>query len=134
MIIVYFLTAISVRIIRLCFCRTCFSMVGYRRPVFRPSVPQSVSQFTIYVDPSSLVHCMTYSLKPLHPWFSNFTYYMTGLKGFRMIKFSLVENPRWPPILKIDKSIWYIRLKIFIEQEGPICSKITKWKNKSILE
>ena len=35
-------------VINILFCRTCFSMVRYRRPVFRPSVFLS----TIYVDPS----------------------------------------------------------------------------------
>ena len=35
---------------------------------------------------------MTYSLKPLHPWFSNFTCSMIRLQGFRMIKYRLVGN------------------------------------------
>ena len=34
------------------FCRTCFSNVPYRRPVFCPSVRPSVFPSTIYVDPS----------------------------------------------------------------------------------
>ena len=48
---------------------------------------------------------MTYSLKPLHPWFSNFTYSMTRLQGFWMIKFRLVGNKEWPLLLKIAKPL-----------------------------
>ena len=48
---------------------------------------------------------MTYSLKPLHPWFLNFTYSMTRLQGFRMIKFRLVGNQKWPLLLKIAKPL-----------------------------
>ena len=44
---------------------------------------------------------MAYSLKSLHPWFSNFTCSMTRLQGFRMIKFMLVGNQKWPLLLKI---------------------------------
>ena len=46
---------------------------------------------------------MTHFLKPLYIRFSNFRCSVTRLQGFRMIKFSLVKNPRWPSILKIAK-------------------------------
>ena len=70
----------------------------------------------IYVNPSKIyinlgiqVHSkpiqMTYSLKPLHPWILNFICSMIRLQGFRIIKFSWVENSRWPPLLKIAKLI-----------------------------
>ena len=39
-------------------------------------------------------------------WCSNFTCSMTRLQGFRMIKFSLVENPSWLNIAKPVKSIF----------------------------
>ena len=49
-----------------CFCRTCFSKVRYRRPVFRPCVgPSFRPQFTSTIAFKSIQ--MTYCLKPLHP-------------------------------------------------------------------
>ena len=48
---------------------------------------------------------MTNSLKPLHPWISKFMCSMISLQGLRLEKFYLVENSRWPPILKTAKSI-----------------------------
>ena len=36
---------------------------------------------------------------------SNFTCSMIRLQGFGPVKVSLVENPRWPPILKIAKPL-----------------------------
>ena len=51
---------------------------------------------------------MTYSLKPLHPSILNFLRSMISLQGFRIVKFSLVENSQWPPLLKIAKLIkWH---------------------------
>ena len=88
-------------------CRIYFSRMLYKRPpVFRPSVSMSVrpyvrSQFTSSLAFKSLQ--MTYSLIPLHPWSSNFTCGMISLQGFRTRKLSLVENPRWPQVLKISK-------------------------------
>ena len=48
---------------------------------------------------------MTYSLKSLHPWFSNLTCSMTRLQGFRKIKFRLLGNQIWPLLLKIAKPL-----------------------------
>ena len=50
---------------------------------------------------------MAYSPKPLHSWLSDLTCSMTRLKGFRMIKFRLVKNPRWLPMLKIAKPVTF---------------------------
>ena len=80
------------------FCRTCFSKVRYRRLVFRPSVRLSVHNLRPLAFKSIQ---MTYSLKSLHPWILNFICSMIRLQGFRTINFSLVENSRWPPLLKI---------------------------------
>ena len=78
------------------FCRTCFSKVRYRRPVFRPSFrPQLTSTLAF----KSIQ--LTYSLKPLHPWNLNFICCIIRLQGFRIIKFGRVEIQRWPPLLKI---------------------------------
>ena len=55
---------------------------------------------------------MTYSLKPLLPWFSNFIYSMKRLQGIRMMKFSQVENQKWPLLLKIAnplKSFFFLQ-------------------------
>ena len=69
----------------------------------RPSIHMSVrSQLTSILAFKSIQ--ITYSLKPLHPWFSNFTRGMIRLQAFRKRKFSLVENPRWPPVLKNSKT------------------------------
>ena len=43
--------------------------------------------------------------KTLHPWSPNFTCSMTRLQGFKKIKFSLVENRKWPLSLKIGKPL-----------------------------
>ena len=63
----------------------------------------------IQVNPGISVHSksiqMTYSLKPLHPGIFNFICSMIRLQGFRIVKFSLVENSRWPLLLKIAKLI-----------------------------
>ena len=48
---------------------------------------------------------MNYSLKPLHPWILNFICSMIRLQGYRIIKLSVVENSRWPLLLKIAKLI-----------------------------
>ena len=48
---------------------------------------------------------MTYSLKPLHPWILNFIWSMITLQGFKIVKFSRVEDSRWPLLLKIAKLI-----------------------------
>ena len=52
---------------------------------------------------------MIYSFKPLHPLILNFICSMVRLRGFRTVKFSRVENSRWPPLLKIAKLIksWF---------------------------
>ena len=119
------------------FCRTCFSKVRYRRPVFHPSFrPQFTSTLAFkFIQ-------MTYSLKPLHPWIFNFICSMIRLQGFRIVKFSLVENSRWPPLLKIAK---LIKLSISPERLDkfgwnfdevlvrPWCWLISKWK-KSVAE
>ena len=82
--------------IKVSFCRTCFSKVRYRRPVFRPSIrPSFRPQLTSTLAFKSIQ--MTYSLKPLHPWISNF------ICSFSLIKFKRAENSRWPPLLKIAK-------------------------------
>ena len=81
------------------FCRICFSKVRYRRPVFRPSVRLSVHNLR---RPIKSIQT-TYSLKPLHPWILNFICSMIRLQSFRIVKFSRVENSRWPPLLKIAK-------------------------------
>ena len=84
------------------FCRTCFSKVRYRCPVFRPSVHLFFRpQFTPALAFKSIQ--MTYSLKPLHPWILNFIRSMIRLQGFRIIKLSWVSNSRWPPLLKLAK-------------------------------
>ena len=102
------------------FCRTCFSKIRYRRPVFRPSVRPSVRpsfrpQFTSTLAFKSIL--MTYSLEPLHPWILNFICSMIRLQGFRIVKFSRVENSRWPLLLKIAKLLKSpfspVRLSIF---------------------
>ena len=53
-------TLILVKIENICFCRTCFSKVRYRHPVFCPMVRMSVSPSvfpsSIEVNPSILVH------------------------------------------------------------------------------
>ena len=53
-----------------------------------------VNPSKIYVNPAYKSIQMTYSLKTLQPWFSNFTCSMMRLEGFRMIKFSLVVNQK----------------------------------------
>ena len=55
---------------------------------------------------------MIYSLKPLHPWISNFPCSMIRLQGLRMVKFRLVENPRWP---LIQKNIKTNRINFFLQ-------------------
>ena len=59
----------------------------------------------IYVDPGIKFIQMIYSLKPLRPWFSNFPCIMTRLQGFRIIKFRLVWNQKWPRLLKIAEPL-----------------------------
>ena len=44
------------------------------------------------------------SLEPLHPLIFNFICCMIRHQGFRIVKFSRVENSRWPPLLKIAKT------------------------------
>ena len=58
-----------------------------------------VNTSKISVSPGFKSIQMTFSLKPLHPWFSNFTCRMTRLQGFRLIKFRLVGNKKWPLLL-----------------------------------
>ena len=81
------------------------SDIGVRfsvRPSVSPSVrPSFRPQFTSTLALKSIQ--MTYSLKPLHPWILNFICSMIRLQEFRIVKFSLVENSRWPPLLKIAK-------------------------------
>ena len=48
---------------------------------------------------------MTYSLKPLYPWVSNFTCSITRLQGFRRMKFSVCENRNLPLLLKVAKPL-----------------------------
>ena len=110
-------------------CRTCFSKVRYRRPSFRP-------QFTSTLAFKSIQ--MTYSLKPLHPRILNFICSMIRLQGFRIIKFSRIEIPRWTPLLKIAK---VLKLPFSPERLGifgwnfvwsicrTFCWLISKWKN-----
>ena len=74
----------------------CPSISSSVHPSFRP-------QFTSTLAFKSFQ--MTYSLKPLHPWILNFICSMIRLQGFRIVKFSQVENSRWPPLLKIAKLI-----------------------------
>ena len=71
----------------------------YRRPVFRPSFRP---QFTSTLAFKSIQ--MPYSLKP-HPWILNFICSMVRRQCFRIVKFSLVENSRWPPLLNMAKLI-----------------------------
>ena len=78
--------------------------IGVRFSV-RPSTRSSVRLFTFTSTLNFKSIQMTFSLKPLHPWFSNFTCCMTRLQGFWMTKFSLVQNPRWPLLLKIAKTL-----------------------------
>ena len=82
------------------FCRTCFSKVGYGTG-FRSISPSFRPQFTSTLAFKSIQ--MTYSLKPLDPWILNFICSMIRLQGFRIVKFSLVENSRWPQLVKIAK-------------------------------
>ena len=86
------------------YCRTCFSKVRCRRPVFRQTVrPSFRPQFTSTLAFKSIQ--MPYSLKPLHPWIINFNCSMIRLQCFRIVKFSQVEHSRWPPLLKITKLV-----------------------------
>ena len=71
--------------------------IGVRFSV-RPSVRP---QFTSTLAFKSIQ--LTFSLKPLHPWILNFICSKIRLQGFRIVKFSVVENSRWPQLLKIAK-------------------------------
>ena len=84
--------------------------IGVRFSIW-PSVCPSVFPSTIYVYPS----IMTYSLKPLYLWISNFICSMIRVQDLWIVKFSLVENLRWLPILKIAK---LIKLAFSPEQLG----------------
>ena len=71
---------------------------------FRQSIrPSFGPQFTSNLAFKSIQ--MMYSLKLLHPWILNYICSMIRLQGFRIVKISLVENSRWPPLLKIAKLI-----------------------------
>ena len=48
---------------------------------------------------------MTYSLKQPHRWFSNHICSMMMLQGFKLIKISPVENPKWPLMLKMAELV-----------------------------
>ena len=48
---------------------------------------------------------MTFSLKSLHLWISDFTCSMIRMQGFRPVKVSLIENTRWPSVLKKAKPL-----------------------------
>ena len=58
-----------------------------------------------YVNPGISAHSksiqMTFSLNPLHPLILNFICSMIRLQSFRIVKFSRVENSRWPLLLKV---------------------------------
>ena len=87
------------------FCRPALARcdIGVRfsiRPSVRPSIrPSFRPQFTSTLAFKSFQ--MTFSLKTLHSWILNFICSMTRLQGFRIVKFSRVENSRWPPLRKI---------------------------------
>ena len=101
--------------------------------VHHPSVILSIqSQFMSALEFKSVK--MTYSLKSMHPWFSNFTCIIIKLQGFRIRKFSLLENPKWPQILKIAKSLRSNGSRnLHTPLVRPWCSEISKWK-RSVVE
>ena len=72
-------------------------------PSFRPSVrPSFRPQFTSTLAFKSIL--MTYSPNHcIHE--SQILCSMIRLQGFRKVKFSPIENSRWPPLLKIAKLI-----------------------------
>ena len=53
----------------------------------------------------SSVDEITFSLTPLRVRFENFTCSAIRQQGFRMIKSSLVENLKWPLVLKLANLI-----------------------------
>ena len=85
------------------YCCTCFSSVRHRHLVFRMSGRPSVFPFTIYVDPGFEVHLNDFFSETTAPM--NLKFHMIRLQSFRPVKVSLVENPKWPQILKIAKPI-----------------------------
>ena len=48
---------------------------------------------------------MTYSLKPLHPWFSKFHMQHDEAAGLQNDEISLVEHQTWSLLLKIAKPL-----------------------------
>ena len=75
---------------------------------------------------------LPWEMKAFHPWVSNFTCGMIRLQSFKMRKFSLVENPRCPPVLNIAKPLKStfspenLAEILQVSLVGPWCLKISK--------